>query len=184
MQIYLIRHGLTKANELNKYLGHQNISLSNRGILQLKQIDYNINYDYLFASPLKRCMETANILFDDIPLTIDEFKELNFGDFDGYTYEQLKSNSNYQSWLNDIENYPIPNGEVVKDFKQRVISKYTEITTNSLYKNKTVVIITHGGVIKTIIGHITNKSFFDITTPFGKGYLITIKNQQESVEIL
>ncbi len=169
MRIYLIRHSLTKYNEDKRYLGHSNITLSNKGISLLENIVYDFEYDYLISSPLKRCIQTSEILFGKIDFIDYSLKEFNFGIFEGRTYEELKDDESYNQWINDFNNYQIPNGEKSIDFKKRVINRFLEIEK---LEYNSIVIVCHAGVIRTIIEFLTEENFFDIEVEYGKGYLI------------
>ena len=63
--VYLLRHGLTKGNLNAQYIGHTDYPLSTFGIEQLKEIKKEHPYpevDAVFVSPLKRAMESADIM--------------------------------------------------------------------------------------------------------------------------
>lgn len=169
MKIYLIRHSLTKYNEEKRYLGHSDIELSSSGKKLLEDISYDFKYDFLMTSPLKRCIQTTEILFDKAYEIDNEFKEFNFGIFEGKTYLELKDTFEYNAWINDFDNYQIPCGERSLDFKKRVIKRFLEIEKSDY---ETVVIVCHGGVIRTIVEFLTEENFFDIEVEYGKGYLI------------
>ena len=62
-----------------------------------------------FVSPLKRCIETANIIYPDAkPIIIKDFSECDFGDWEGKTGEELKDNTEFQKWVSGGENATPP----------------------------------------------------------------------------
>ena len=93
VEIVFIRHGRTPANKENRYLGKTDESLSLEGIEALRQEKAEKIYpeiDYLFASPMKRCIETADILYPGkVPILVPQWKEMDFGLFEGKNYQEL-----------------------------------------------------------------------------------------------
>ena len=74
--IYLVRHGMTQEGQEGRYIGHTDVPLSDEGVLQLQDMAENYEYpqpDIVFASPLKRCLQTAKIIYpeaDVIPMRV------------------------------------------------------------------------------------------------------------------
>ncbi len=169
MKIYLIRHGKTAYNEQQKYLGHTNEGLSKTGRFELNCNSLNIEYDFLICSPLLRCIQTCEILFRKPDEIDNDFKEFNFGIFEGKTYNELKDTCEYKKWIKDIDNYQIPNGDISGEFKSRVINKFNQV---KLLNYESIVIVSHGGVIRTVVEYLTNEPFFNINIDYGKGFLI------------
>ena len=68
--------------------------------------------EIVFTSPMQRCRESAQILFPDREkIEIPEWKEMNFGAFEGKNYEQLNGNPQYQAWIDSNGTLPFPEGE-------------------------------------------------------------------------
>ena len=87
IEIIFLRHGMTIENEQHRYLGNTDTSLSRNGICKLQALQKNGTYsktDILFCSPMKRCTETAEILYPNhTPIYIPEWREMDFGEFEG-----------------------------------------------------------------------------------------------------
>ena len=81
--LYFIRHGKTKANQLSKYCGSTDLSLSDIGISELKELKKVCNYpkgDIYFTTAMKRTNETMEIIYPNVKYSIIEgFREYNFG---------------------------------------------------------------------------------------------------------
>lgn len=185
MKIHLIRHGMTKANEEKLYCGWQNLSLSDKGIKHLKTLKEHYSYPYgdiYISSPMKRCIETLKILYRNavISETFEGFKEINFGDFEGKNYDYLKDLSEYQNWLTDYEVHAPPNGENYLVFKERVMQAFNDVLIKYEDKGANLIIVTHGGVIRTIMSEWvdTNILFFDWKVPCGLGYTIDTETKE------
>ena len=98
MKIIFIRHGQTKGNEEKRYIGRTDESLSQKGIEEIKNRLYP-DVDTVLVSPMKRCVETAKIIYPDSKYIIcNDFRECDFGIFEGKNYDELKNDSDYQKW--------------------------------------------------------------------------------------
>ena len=89
MDILLTRHGQTEWNVLKKVQGKANIALNETGENQALITAQNLideEIDLIISSPLKRALQTAEIInkTKNIPLIIDErISERDFGEFEG-----------------------------------------------------------------------------------------------------
>ena len=155
-QIHLIRHGAIAENLKGGYIGQSNPPLSPEGIEKLKEILKEYEYPQnvtLFTSPLKRCVQTCEILYPDLtPARVDGFMECNFGDWEGKTAAELKDDPRFVAWLSSSDNTPPPNGESGADFTRRICKTF-ERFVNGLIKNgiTDAAVISHGGVIMTLL---------------------------------
>ena len=109
--LYLFRHGITKGNINAQYIGHTDYPLTTDGIESLKKIKGKYHYpevDAVFVSPLKRALQSADIMFPkNNKIVIDNFIEYNFGEFEECTAEDLKDNEDFKNWLHgDIYSAP------------------------------------------------------------------------------
>lgn len=183
--VSLLRHGLTLENERGAYIGWTDVPLSKAGKEQLIKNDSRlIDVEVVFSSPLQRCIQTANILFPNKEIIqLETLKELHFGAWEGKTYEQLKENEHYKSWLTDIFSKPIEAGETYEQFGERIGRGLQAVKDYAIKKQvNRVAIVTHGGVIRYMLHTLfpDKKSFFDWKIPFGTGYELTwMKGQLE-----
>ncbi len=153
-RLILIRHGETDYNLENRYCGFSNPPLNNKGIWQSKRLAVrlkNIKIDKVYSSDLKRACETAKIIFENNPIgKITDFREMNFGLFEGLKYGQIikKYPKLYKDWI-DNPKVKIPNGEGLKDMDRRVQEGLSSIL--SQHKGKTLAVVAHGGPIRIIL---------------------------------
>lgn len=100
IRLTLIRHGATLSNKEGRYLGKTDEALSPEGIGMLKKAATGGNYptaDLLFSGPMKRCLETAQILYPgQTPIFVPEWTEMDFGAFEGHNYQELAGDPAYQ----------------------------------------------------------------------------------------
>ena len=183
-RIHLIRHGVTKDNIEGVYCGITDTPLCDDGKDQLRQMKEEYSYpggQFLFTSPLTRCKETAEILYPELkPIVIDGLTEYNFGEFEGKTAEELhKKDKGFERWLKGEPGVRPPFGESNEDFAKRVCSSFVKIV-DGVIKTGTedLIIITHGGVISTILSNFGLPEAYvsDWMTPPGCGYTIRISH--------
>ena len=100
MRWILIRHGLTQGNLESRYIGcHTDEPLCEKGIEALKEKRYP-PVQRVFSSPMKRCLETAAILYPSVPVEIvPAFRECDFGLFENKNYLELNGRQDYQAWI-------------------------------------------------------------------------------------
>ena len=94
MDIYLIRHGKTEGNLQGRYIGSTDEPLCEEGKRALFSMKEQKKYpypEYLFQSPMKRCKESAEILFPQKEAcTVSDLRECDFGRFEGKNYLELQ----------------------------------------------------------------------------------------------
>ncbi|MFC7684673.1 histidine phosphatase family protein [Ureibacillus sp. GCM10028918] len=142
--VHLIRHEKTNANLKGKYIGWTDESIN------AKELYFNVPLcpKLVYGSDLKRCKETAHLYFPGaIYLPEENFRELNFGDFEMKTYEELKRSSIYRQWIDDPQKVPPPNGESYEDFLHRVVRTFQQIIS----QNADYTFVVHGGVIRVLL---------------------------------
>jgi len=155
-RISIIRHGLTEANERGIYIGSTDMPLSAKGAAELAA--KTDEYDYptvhrVYSSPLRRCTETAEILFPETELiTVDGLRELNFGEFEGKSVDELVKRDDYKAWLGGGRDARPPKGESLEEMTARTFSALHNIITDMMNSGLThCAVITHGGIISNLL---------------------------------
>ncbi len=179
--VHLIRNALTDENLEGKYIGHTDVELSEEGREQLRHMTAELVYppvDALFTSPLKRCKQTAQMIYpDNNPIVIDGLIEYNFGEFENKTAEQLEKYEEFPKWLAGEKGVKPPYGESNEDFAKRVCQTFEKIAEGLMKTGTTsAAIVTHGGVIMTILAAygIPEYPMHEWLTPNGCGFTIKI----------
>ncbi|MBE6811389.1 MAG: histidine phosphatase family protein [Ruminococcaceae bacterium] len=180
-KIHLIRHGLAKGAIEGRYIGHTDVSLTDDGRKQLEEMRDDYGYPAVSAvlsSPLKRCTQTAEIIFPDLkPLVFEDLIEYDFGEFEGQTAEELQSDPAFGAWLKGGGESAPPYGESNEDFSIRVRNCFEMIVDGLLQTGvDNAAIITHGGVMMTILSAfgLPERPMTDWVCPNGCGYTIRI----------
>ena len=111
IKLWLIRHGKTEGNKLSRYIGTTDEPLCQEGTEFLHKMDYP-KVQAVYVSPLKRCVQTAEILFPGEPVhIIEELAECDFGEFENKNYKELEGNRHYQEWIDSNGTLHFPGGE-------------------------------------------------------------------------
>lgn len=154
-KIHLIRHGQTEANAKGLYIGLTDLPLSPEGLGELLELKKNFVYPgalRFFTSPLTRCRQTLEVLYPGCRQeVIDGLAECDFGDWDGRSIGELKSDPEFRRWMAG-EAVSIPDGESPEKFQKRVMEAFEGVVNGLLRAGDTeAVICTHGGVISMIL---------------------------------
>ncbi|MBQ9140035.1 MAG: histidine phosphatase family protein [Ruminococcus sp.] len=155
-RISIIRHGMTDANEKGIYIGSTDMALSDKGCAELAaKMD---EFDYprvhrVYSSPLKRCTETAEILFPDTEIVLaDGMREINFGEFEGKSVDELINRKDYKAWLGGGRDARPPKGESLEEMTARTFSALHNIIVDMMNSGLThCALITHGGIISNLL---------------------------------
>lgn len=154
--IYLFRHGLTRGNINAQYIGHTDYPLTTDSISSLRNIKVHHHYpevQAVFSSPLKRCLDSANIMFPkNNPLVINDFIEYNFGEFEECTAKDLENNEDFKNWLHGDINAKPPYGESNAEFIHRICDAFEKVVEGLIKTGtQTAAIVGHAGVLMTIL---------------------------------
>ena len=185
--IYFIRHGQTQYNQEGKFIGFTDLPLSLKGREKIKTL-WEANkpkVDMIFSSPLKRCVETKEIIFpEEKYIVIENMKEMDFGIFEGKTHMELQDNPHYINFRNSRAEYKIPNGESGIEFSKRILQAFNEmINIMDNEKKSTSALVCHGGVIMALFARFCKESddIYYYQVDNGKGYIAEYSNNQLKV---
>ncbi|MBQ3163393.1 MAG: histidine phosphatase family protein [Lachnospiraceae bacterium] len=183
IKLILIRHGETAANKEHRYLGRTDETLSIEGKENLLQYEKQGKYpkaDMVFISPMKRCKETAQLLYATVTTReIPEWTEMDFGDFEGKNYTELQHDERYQAWIDSNGTMPFPNGESREMFIRRCMQGMDKFI-QSLYeemadrKIENVAAVVHGGTIMALLSSICGGEYFDYQVKNGEGFVCSL----------
>lgn len=178
----IFRHGLTIENEKRQYLGWTDAALSARGVSESLSVAGQIKAmspDKLITSDLIRCRQTAKLLFpSENQIEMEDFREMNFGEFEGKSYGDLKNNKSYQEWLDSAFKIPPINGESFDFFSNRIWNGMKKALDILDEEDRELVIMSHGGVIRLLLSRLveSGKEFFDWNIPNSQAYQLKWEN--------
>jgi len=174
--IDLIRHGDVAAG--TRLLGKTDAPLSPLGWQQLRSTmsHKTLSWNKIISSPLQRCSAFAEELANTLSLPLElnaQFEEMNFGHWDGQLFADLYAGDDKEKLLQFMHD-PIsttpPAGESYNAFELRVMTAWQGLLS-ALHEQQIqhCLLITHGGVIRTIMSHILgfpSTNLFRLEVPY------------------
>lgn len=150
--LYVIRHCATEYNASNLISGNSDVPIIDRTV----DISCYTKSDRIkvYSSPLKRCIQTGNILKGKIGfkrMQLDSrLKERNMGIFDGVDRKICiqKSADMFTSDGKFILEKTPPNGESFNDFYERVSRFWSDISIE--LKDYDIIVISHNQTLKVL----------------------------------
>ncbi len=133
----------------------------------------------MFVSPMRRCVETARLLYPHMSFhIIEELAECDFGDFENKNYQELSDNPDYQRWVDSGGTLPFPHGESREAFKWRSLSGFQRVVYFCLnHGARSAAVVTHGGNIMNIMEEYSyvRKEYYQWHVENGCGYVVEIE---------
>lgn len=177
--ISFIRHGETPWNIAGRLQGRTDIALNSNGKLQAQACGEFLNpsdWDIIITSPLKRARKTAEIIQDhlSVPLIeMEEFIEVSFGEAEGLTF-------NERDKLYPERNYP------KKEQSHMITARFSEglEKVKQHYKDKHILIVSHGAFINAIVYHYTKGAMGTGITRLNNGSITSLHLNDTSGEIV
>jgi len=156
-RLILVRHAESEMKGC--YVGRLDPPLSARGRAQADALARQMAGQSLaavYSSPLKRALTTAQMIAVPHGLEVSaiaELAELDFGDWDGLTYQEIAeiAPQRFNRWLADPAEVRPPNGETLLEMSQRVMEVVNGVIV--AHPGEMVVVVTHGGPARAIVCH-------------------------------
>jgi broad specificity phosphatase PhoE len=158
----LVRHPETEWNRQGRYQGWRDIPLSQTGEQQCRQLLADLSQlpttELILSSDLGRCLAVAEPLaasLDRQLRVLPALRELNFGDWEGLTFAEIGQRypAAQAAWLRDPGQTAPPQGETLRQLRTRVTAALAP------YLERELIIVTHGGVIATVMQSWGEQSF-------------------------
>ncbi|MCR9145023.1 MAG: alpha-ribazole phosphatase family protein [bacterium] len=175
MKLYLIRHTRT-ATPTGTCYGFLDVQLADSFADELRSLRETMNANELngplriYSSPLQRCRRlaialatperTPNISWDD------RLKELNFGEWEGRTWDAIQSQDAERSrdWMDHFVSARCPGGESYADLARRVGEFLHDLSAGAADSEADsvrdvtgeippTVIVAHGGSLRALLAH-------------------------------
>jgi 2,3-bisphosphoglycerate-dependent phosphoglycerate mutase len=149
-EVFFVRHSISDLSIKDNLLR----PLTDGGIekaCELIKLFENIYVDDIFSSPYKRAIQTIEPISNTKNICIkivNDFREMKISDNWVNNYNEY-----IKKWWDDFS-YKIDNGESLFETQYRNIQALEKILIE--YKNKTVIIGTHGTALSTIINYYDN----------------------------
>lgn len=162
--IYLIRHTTPDVKKGICY-GQTDLDVTDSFADEVNSIVLHLpaGIMHVYSSPLQRCSKLARALFPQHEIAFhDDLMELDCGTWEMQEWNAIPK-TEMQPWLDDFVHQTVPGGESYATMHERVIRRFNTIAA----LNQPAAIVAHGGVLRSILAHITStplKESFDLFT--------------------
>ncbi len=166
-RIILVRHGETDWNKQERMQGQTDVPLSSQGRLQADKVAKRLKEEPIsavYSSDLSRAYHTAKTIADEHRLSVTkdaDLREVDFGLWEGLHRKNVLENYKemYHAWLHRPFEVRPPEGENFKEVQERAHKAL--LTIAKRHENETIVMVAHGGMIKSIICKYLDGGFWD-----------------------
>jgi broad specificity phosphatase PhoE len=173
-RLVLIRHAEPEKAMRGPSYGGLDVSLSPAGHAHARAISealHGVRLDAVFASPLRRALDTAAPLAQARelePIVHEGLRELGFGAVEGATYDEIARERPelFESWMTDPTGTRFPQGESYPDLRERALAAAAEIRS----EHQSAAVVAHGGVTRAILAdalEMHDQAIFRLDQPYG-----------------
>ncbi|GGX82518.1 phosphoglycerate mutase [Litchfieldella qijiaojingensis] len=182
LDLVVVRHGLTAWNRERRYQGHRDIPLVPEAYSALAMLRDDLprfNFDAVHCSDLTRCRQTLEFLLKERkeptkPRFDARLRELDFGDYEGKCYDELKDLPAYRAWIESRGEQAPPGGESTAALRKRLEAWLSELFDEAGEKEyREVLMVTHGGVIRELRRRFEVIDFWEGSVGQGEGRRLT-----------
>lgn len=154
--LMLVRHGSTDWNVEEIYKGHADVDLNETGIKQAELLARHLEYlpiEAIYSSPLKRALETAEMIarYHNVDVTpCQELIDFDYGPWTGLSHETVrqKFQAMYDEWVKNPHLAKFTRGDSLTHVRQRAL----EVVNRVVSKHQAgVVLVSHRVIHKVII---------------------------------
>ena len=155
-ELILARHGETVWNVEKVYRGRMDVNLDEVGIKQAELLGMHLSnwkLETIYSSPLRRAIDTANIIarYQKIGIHVAEgLIDFDYGEWQSLSEQRVKNlyPTLHDEWHNNPHKVRMPGGESLEDVKKRAIKLVNGVLSE--YQG-TVVLVSHRVVNKILI---------------------------------
>ena len=165
MRLIFVRHGETILNKKRIIQGQSNAKLNKKGLMQAKLVGKRLRkekIDFIFSSDLIRAKRTALEIarfHPNTPFNIDKLlRERGFGKYEGISIDKLKE-IRLKIGAKPHLHKPV-GGEDYYDVRSRISKFLKKIYPK--YKDKTVLIVSHGGTNRAMLSILLKKPLKEV----------------------
>lgn len=152
--IYLIRHGMSVQNQQDLLSGVSDVPLSQVGREQcarLRNFFIKFPVEAVFASPLSRAIESAEIIFPQHEVIVDEgLIEFDYGDYEGVP--RTHDDEIMRRWHSAPGEVRFPGGKSVREHAVEVYNEILSIAQHT--QADRIACVSHRTTIRLIVAQI------------------------------
>ena len=157
MRLVLVRHGETSHNREGRVQGQNDLGLTSEGRRQAEAVAVSLKgacAEALYASPLRRTMETAEPLARELGLAVipaEGLMELDTGQMDGLAPEEMRQRypEFMEQWRLGATWAAVPGGESLDHLQERAWRAVEEMAAG--HPAGTVIVVTHNFTIVMVL---------------------------------
>ena len=166
MKVLLMRHGRTAGNLAKRYIGRTD-EPPPRGRKACEGDGRRPRCHARVRQPHAPRAETAAIKFPNAEqIVVDDLREMDFGDFEGLTADELTDSAAYSAWLESECLDACPNGESGAGFIERTCRCFDQLVRSCIARGEEeLIIVAHGGTVMSVLF-----KFAEEKRPFYKWY--------------
>jgi len=166
ISLVFVRHGETESNAEQRYMGHLDSPLSDRGLTQVAAVATRLGNDNsvsaIYTSDLGRAASTADAISEACgqrAISDVRLRERNAGVFQGLRISEARERfpDHFAAAEQITPTMAIPEGESALQIQTRLIPFLEEVCQR--HRGQSVVLVTHGGVIRTMFWHLLESSY-------------------------
>lgn len=165
MELYLIRHGESNWNRIDRVQGQSNPHLSKKGKEQAEAVAERLKtlkFSFLYSSHLARAYQTAEAISSKtgLPIKVDpNLSEMHLGEWEGkYGKTLWKENETFREWFKKTAEISPPLGETLFQFRDRIDSAFSKLIASQQSQERGIV-VTHSGAISVWLAHLLSMDF-------------------------
>ena len=168
-------------NKDGRYQGRTDVPLCPEGEEELLRGGVLPEVREVFVSPMSRAVRTAELCFPGArQIPVPDFREMDFGIFEGLNYEEMTGNEEYRKWVDGMCRGKCPGGESMPEFVDRVFAAFDDVARRAIeLGKKQLFIAAHGGTVMALLSRCgrPEKDYYDWFVKNGGGYVAHLEEK-------
>jgi broad specificity phosphatase PhoE len=192
-QLFLVRHGTTTLNVLNRYRGRRDVPLDAQGYQDAVDAARELSpcgLSAVYTGPLRRTVATAQIIADEARVPdlriLHGLNNVDYGAWEGLTAEEAEQHDPraYAAYRTTPEIAVCPAGERLMDAQARVTQAVELI--GARHPGEVVAAVTHAVMIRLLVLGLNGGGGESWRIPVGRGSLtsLTVRRGRISLNAL
>lgn len=173
-KLIVVRHAESEWNATGVWTGSRDVHLSEKGFREAAMFGEaikDIELGFVYVSQQIRAFETMSGMIDamqqyDVAYArSDALNERDYGDYTGKNKWEVQKEIGEEAFekLRRAWDYPVPNGESLKQVYARTVPFYKEHILPTLKEGKNVLLVAHGNSIRSLVKYIEKLSDEEIS---------------------
>ena len=189
---YLVRHGEIESNIKKVYAGWSDEPLTERGVRQAEKAGELLKdkgIDALYCSPLRRAVQTAEIIGGIIgktPILEKNFKEMRLGLWEGLSEDEIESRypEEWGIWNTRPAELRLDGRETLEALQERVLKGVRRRSSEvGGQRSGKAVVVTHVAIIRVIVLYSQGRDLNEYKrVPVANGELFEIDPQITQID--